>query len=395
MANNLNRYVYIGLTKQDIKHREFYYSITNKSDRPLAEDINSLRRIIKERNLSEIKYYTTIPYSGLLNYSLEAYNYITLDKTIMGKISATRVYSLDKLFHGSPIGTLTSLIPQKSELVKGFPIVFAGERWVAVSNSQRWSDNDFTQGTKNHIPYLTEKYAGAFNKVYGKGGYVYSLSSKNFKQHNAIAGYEYYSKNIERVLDTVYIADPIRELLRMGVQLNFYNEKSIFLEPINVPTMLHLSRDPNLNIMEPRIPTYLHRENIKEAGLEDHLLSRISFAPTINGCLLGIQINEKEFSNSSNITLYVYKAEYVAQKNILPNDYLVENELIYDAHITGESWVTSPVKVSRIGAINVYPYDNNPQKISFTPLRLSLIDKHYLEKNNKITVYLPKWEYIN
>jgi hypothetical protein len=133
------------------------------------------------------------------------------------------IFPLDRLYHGTPTLNIKTLQPQDSHLFKNTKVVFAGERWVGVSNVCRWSDDDILQGTHGGIPYIREARKNAFKEVYGKGGYLYEVNKKLFTQHNLIGVYEYYSKTSVPILSMKYIINPLSELIKMGVIVTTYN----------------------------------------------------------------------------------------------------------------------------------------------------------------------------
>jgi hypothetical protein len=123
------------------------------------------------------------------------------------------------VYHGSPHGGLKTIHPSKSETVDNQSVVFAGERWLAVCSCGIWTDRDLEQGSINGVPYLLEKYADAFNKVYPTGGYLYFLSSHSFKYDPRIMDEAVISLSPVVVHKEEYIPDPLLELERLGVKL--------------------------------------------------------------------------------------------------------------------------------------------------------------------------------
>ena len=107
--------------------------------------------------------------------------------------------------------------------------------------------------------------------------------------------------------------------------------------------LYHLSRNPNLTTLTPKIP--------KQAvsGNEDVSIPRVCFAPTIEGCLSALQDNDAEY--------YVYTP--VNQKL---KGYSCKNHVI-DAVITGERWIKKTVQVKKIGKIKSVFTSVEPEKI--------------------------------
>lgn len=95
--------------------------------------------------------------------------------------------------------------------------------------------------------------------------------------------------------------------------------------------LYHLSRDPNLTILTPKIPETAVAFN------EDVSIPRVCFSPTIKGCLSALQDIGTEY--------YVYTP--VNQKL---KGYSCKTHVI-DAIITGERWIKKPVQVKKVGKI--------------------------------------------
>lgn len=95
--------------------------------------------------------------------------------------------------------------------------------------------------------------------------------------------------------------------------------------------LYHLSRNPNLTILTPRIPEQAIPWN------ENMSIPRVCFAPTIKGCLSALQDIDAEY--------YVYIP--VNQKL---KGYSCRSHVI-DAPVTGERWVKKDVSVKKIGKI--------------------------------------------
>lgn len=95
--------------------------------------------------------------------------------------------------------------------------------------------------------------------------------------------------------------------------------------------LYHLSCNPNLTILTPKIPETAVAFN------EDVSIPRVCFSPTIKGCLSALQDISAEY--------YVYTP--VNQKL---KGYSCKTHVI-DAVITDERWIKKPVQVKKIGKI--------------------------------------------
>lgn len=164
--------------------------------------------------------------------------------------------------------------------------------------------------------------------------------------------------------------------------------------------LYHLSRDPYLTKLTPRIPPAAH------ATSEDVATPRISMAPTIDGCLRALCVspaysgrifnqsvmrgNTNEFfdrrfnfdveekmkllsmthedmeaanlravmninmiSMVPNLPFPVYYVYAPIGKNIMDKIHFITPVDVYDVHETGEVWITDAVQVVKIGCIYV------------------------------------------
>ncbi len=116
---------------------------------------------------------------------------------------------------------------------------------------------------------------------------------------------------------------------------------------------LHLSQT-NLDgiTLYPKIP-----ENFfTKLGYEDSTIPRISVAPTIDNCILGVGFNRiKEGSRK----FYVHEPQSYNSIEIINNDELIQKKLTPDASVTKEVWIISPCRFKCIGHIEIgEPKDN-------------------------------------
>lgn len=298
------------------------------------------------------------------------------------------------LYHGSPIGGLKVLKPYPSDLQDGRSVLFAGKRWVAISNVQKWTDGDIKQGTVNGKPYMKEVYSGAFDMVYHQGGYLYTVPSQRFKRDDIIYGYEYYSETPVKPIKVEFIEDPVAELQKLGVLMIRYEQHiNVFSwgNPNSEDTIFHLSKDPNIIKLIPAIPKVI-LNNIDKTW-ENTTIPRISFANTIEGCLLGLQLNEDDFNGKPYIILYAYIPSNVSKSATISNAELITNKFVFDANITGEVWITRPVYVKKIYRIKVFSYKLYNEEIEYTPIIVK--DKLLLNKNGKLVSYKLKYKILN
>ena len=69
-----------------------------------------------------------------------------------------------------------------------------------------------------------------------------------------------------------------------------------------IPQLYHLSDDDTLTKLTPKIPDWL---SDRKNAFENSSIPRISVAESIEGCILGLQLTEKDFHCNLK-SLYVY-----------------------------------------------------------------------------------------
>jgi hypothetical protein len=152
------------------------------------------------------------------------------------------------------------------------------------------------------------------------------------------------------------------------------------------PQLFHLSKDANLKKLSPNIPRDVKN---KENPFEDNTIPRISFSESINGCILGLQLKESQFDKGI-CRFYVYQPMVQEHTNLVSNDTINHNRLVFDSKITKEWWGLNTVHVKQIGIIEVI---EKPFKtIEFTPLRIG--DKKFLKPNGKLDTYQYNFKWI-
>lgn len=109
--------------------------------------------------------------------------------------------------------------------------------------------------------------------------------------------------------------------------------------------LYHLSsRDLDGNILYPKIPDNYFTKN----GYEDAIAKRVCFGPSIDKCLMAMS------QNCTGLELFVYvpDGKYKTHKPSAKE--------VPDSVITGEVWITEPVKLKCIGKIAVTGDDGKP-----------------------------------
>lgn len=142
--------------------------------------------------------------------------------------------------------------------------------------------------------------------------------------------------------------------------------RSIYTESrIDSYRYYHLSKDDGLTIMKPRVPDNWMTRN----KYEDSKTPRVSFAPSINQCLMGMS------KNLTGEEFYVY-TPYLIDLNKLKKPHINQ---VPDAGITGEVWATQDIRVKKVGKIKVIGDANK--------------DGHPYIFGNQQTAELYDWEY--
>jgi hypothetical protein len=121
----------------------------------------------------------------------------------------------------------------------------------------------------------------------------------------------------------------------MGIYGNYINEvysknkKMYFISPTSMDN----------KVLTPRIPDNYFTKN----NYEDNVTKRVCFAPSVDKCLMGLSMNLKDKEFFAHIPIEGQ------QLNIVHPSV----KQVPDSKITGEIWVTNPVKIKCIGRIRV------------------------------------------
>ena len=154
-----------------------------------------------------------------------------------------------------------------------------------------------------------------------------------------------------------------------------------------IETLYHLSKTDDITKLTPKVPAKVaSRTN----AFEDDTIKRVSFAPSIDGCILGLQLSKDDFINGK-VILYVYSPINIDSKQIVSNKSIIGKKLVFDAEVTKECWFLDEVKVELLGSITVY--DKVVRTIEYKPLRVG--DPKFLKPNGKLDTYLYKYKWNN
>lgn len=113
---------------------------------------------------------------------------------------------------------------------------------------------------------------------------------------------------------------------------------------------------------------------------EDETTPRVCLSSSISGCLTaapfgGSKLTENIYlSNGSNrlIRVYEFDATLIREENIIGPEYLYKNDIVRDAEITGEHWVTVAIKPtnSYIMKLTRYSDDYGDDNIEYKYIKM-------------------------
>lgn len=131
-----------------------------------------------------------------------------------------------------------------------------------------------------------------------------------------------------------------------------------FIEKKGLSKLYHISLDLDVHYLCPRVPESRNAE-------EDFTIPRISTSATIEGCLSAVPWGGLQFeeifseSGSPAIKVLEYDVDDVGYDNIMPSDYLYQQDLVRDAFETEEFWITKELEPSRSYYIVVDSYNED------------------------------------
>lgn len=97
-----------------------------------------------------------------------------------------------KVYHGSPSGDITKLIPHKSTHQKEC-IYATDNKVVSMLYMGNWNDLDFRLSSVSGKPELVERRKGLLKKIYDKPGYLYELDGRTFSHYDYLWSLEVIS----------------------------------------------------------------------------------------------------------------------------------------------------------------------------------------------------------
>ena len=170
------------------------------------------------------------------------------------------------------------------------------------------------------------------------------------------------------------------------------------VNPHSKKLFFHVTTDKNLDekVLKPRIPTWVKDLKDPEKIMsetkrwENIKTPRVCFSPSIEGCLNSImnihKITNKTFGAEQ---LYVFIPEKpIDQYQHKTNKEIIRDGDVFDAKVTGEVWITEPVKLKFYGTIQVDQVRDNGKSYP-------IIGKNGKpDKNEKIGRYTYKWHWL-
>ena len=184
----------------------------------------------------------------------------------------------------------------------------------------------------NAFLYDFEVYPEFRGKGYSKEMLQYLIDQYDLKQlfvkpdnNVAINLYKKYGFDF----DDDYFGDSDSGNMRLMIRESLENNRLYFIS----------TKDLDGKTLQPRVPD----NYFTKRGYEDGETPRVCFAPSIDQCLMAIS------QKCDGMEFYVY-SPIAVDKNCL---YKPSTKEVPDSTITGETWITCPVKIKKIGKIKV------------------------------------------
>lgn len=130
-------------------------------------------------------------------------------------------------YHGST-HKLNILKPRNSKVIDNEKAVFAtNNKDIAVIFIPKWTDCDIDLGFYKGIPYASEQYPDAFNKLKDVSGYLYYVPKDKFNSDNRLGmkRHEFICRDNVKVQKTEEIKDVYKYLKKSSINLVTYSEK--------------------------------------------------------------------------------------------------------------------------------------------------------------------------
>lgn len=285
------------------------------------------------------------------------YTYLKQNNLMLESTNSFR----DILYHGSSVQNLKVLKPRlvstsdKQRIAR----VFATDNKMVALMFICKPGTPLSIGFVNGVWYIKEKGPNAF-EGYNIFGSIYTVNGTGFVKLNSSFD-EYVSLNSVKVINEEKYDNIWKELVKLekSNQIKLIRYGDTTHDDIESYNNLYHISPINLNgqILIPRIPVNFLTRN----GFEEDATPRISFCPSISGCLTAI---------SKNLKNMVFNVYIIDESYSTPQIRHVTNREVPDQSLTGEVWVLNPVKLKWVTRIKVikatdeltYTYGNHVGK---------------------------------
>lgn len=124
----------------------------------------------------------------------------------------------------------------------------------------------------------------------------------------------------------------------------------------------HISFNGNLaGVWKPKLPDGSELTDTKISEYPEPDTPRICIAPSLLQSFYSVYPNVSQFFEEKNyphMDFFVYTPENV--ESLVPQKVLTDKRFVWDAHITGEVWLTKPTRMKLNGKIRVMNPGNAP-----------------------------------
>lgn len=151
----------------------------------------------------------------------------------------------------------------------------------------------------------------------------------------------------------------------MFAQEGMMNDIRNGVNPRSRKLVFHVSDRGYLDgqVFKPRVPEYLDRYDPNYPNFEDVSNPRVCFTPSIEGALNAIAVKLERFKPDKFDKMYVYIPEKpLNEYKHIANKDLIKEKKVFDANLTGEIWITEPVRLKMYGVIRVDQVQKSSRK---------------------------------
>jgi len=172
---------------------------------------------------------------------------------------------------------------------------------------------------------------------------------------------------------------------------------SVKVNTIPDATFCHLSFKPDLEgIWKPKPVDQFEQWQVKYPKPRNYYpeprVPRISVGTGIHKCFLAVYPNIShffEFDNLPYVDMHVYMPVFKGHEDVVTPDIATAYRYIYDAHVTEEHCILSPVLMKHVGTVRIknpnrsdallyYPFDDNT--LDYTTIGPRKIDWEWVNK---------------